>query len=233
MKPIQTQPRVAIYCRVSTQDQSCEPQLLELRAVAKQRGLIVSHEICDVISGSKSSREGLDRLMAMIRAGKVDTVLVVKIDRLARSLGHFAQLIGEFNARRVALIVPGQNIDTSESNPASRFMITVLAAVAELERDLIRERTKAGLAVARASGKRLGRPSPRMEGVDRRAVVAAWRTATGGVDYASLGKMLGGVSPATAWRVEKRIAEGKEQENPQRSTRANPQAVTEMLEVDA
>lgn len=201
-----TPPKVAIYYRVSTQDQSCEAQLLELRAIAAQRGLKVAHEISDVISGSKSSREGLDRLMAMIRSGDVDTVLVVKIDRLARSLTHFAQLITEFNARRVALIVPGQNIDTSESNPASRFMITVLAAVAELERDLIRERTRAGLAVARAKGKRLGRPSPKMVGVDQAAVVAAWKVETRGTDYARLGEMLGGVSAATAWRMVKRMA---------------------------
>ena len=202
--------KVAIYCRVSTQDQSCEAQLLELRAIAAQRKLIVAHEISDVISGSKSSREGLDRLMAMIRSGDVDTVLVVKIDRLARSLTHFAQLITEFNARRVALIVPGQNIDTSESNPASRFMITVLAAVAELERDLIRERTRAGLAVARAKGKRLGRPSPKMVGVDRVAVIGAWRKETHGTDYARLGEMLGGVSAATAWRMVKRKPEAPE-----------------------
>lgn len=200
-KPTQ---KVAIYCRVSTQDQSCEAQLMELRAIAAQRGLVVAHEISDVISGSKSSREGLDRLMAMIRAGEVDTVLVVKIDRLARSLAHFAQLIAEFNARRVALIVPGQNIDTSESNPASRFMITVLAAVAELERDLIRERTRAGLAVARAKGKVLGRPSPKMVGVDREKAVRKWLAETGGSDYARLGEMLGGVSAATAWRVARR-----------------------------
>ena len=197
--------KTVIYARVSTTEQSCDAQLLELRNYCALKKIAVTEEITDVISGSKSSREGLDRLMVDVRAGLVKTIIVVKLDRLARSLSHFAQLIGELNALKVSLIVPGQNIDTSESNPASRFTITILAAVAELERDLIRERTRAGLVVARAKGKVLGRVSPLMPPpAERAAVVAEWRKKTGGRDYDTLSQMLGGVSRSSAWREAKK-----------------------------
>lgn len=194
-----------IYTRVSTSDQSCDAQLLELRNYCALKKIAVSEEITDVISGSKSSRAGLDRLMADVRAGRVKTIIVVKLDRLARSLSHFAQLIGELNDLKVSLIVPGQNIDTSESNPASRFTITILAAVAELERDLIRERTKAGLAVARANGKVLGRPSTALPTLaEQERIVAVWRTKNGGGNYRELAEALGGCSTATAWKLAKK-----------------------------
>ena len=213
--------KTIIYARVSSESQSCEPQLLELRNHAALRGITVSEEITDVISGSKASREGLDRLLTMVRAGKVKTILAVKLDRLARSLSNFVALIGELNTHKVSLIIPGQGIDTTDSNPGSRFIITVFAAIAELERDFIRERTKAGLAVARASGKVLGRPSLLMPGpLQRPAIVAAWRAATGGRDYDRLAAMLGGVSRATAWRVARSCPAGT----------AAPEA--EVLEVD-
>ena len=197
---------VILYARVSTQDQSCEAQLMELREVARTRKWTVVREVTDVISGAKSDREGLSAVMEAVRRCEVQAVCAVRIDRMARSLGHFAQLAAEFLLRDVALILTAQGIDTSKSNPCGRLQMNVLAAVAAFERDLIRERTRAGLAVARAKGKRLGRPSPKMVGVDQAAVVAAWKTETRGTDYARLGEMLGGVSAATAWRMVKRMA---------------------------
>lgn len=196
---------VALYCRVSTSEQSCEAQLLELRAFCGQRGWKIVREITDVISGTKRDREGLDELMTLVKAGAIEAVCAVKIDRIARSLRHFAQITGELLRRNVALVCTSQGIDTSASNPCGRFQVNILASVAEFERDLISERTKAGLVVARANGKVLGRPSTKMirDRDGRGVIVAAWRGTKG--TYEDLGLALGGVSPATAWRVAKKF----------------------------
>lgn len=197
--------RLALYCRVSTETQSLQPQLLELRAAAAQRGIPVAHEITDVISGSKASREGLDRLLAMVEAREVDVIMVVKLDRLARSLANFVRLTATLDRCGVALIIPGQGIDTSDANPCAEMLKGMLAVIAQFERSLIQERTRAGLAVARANGKVLGRVSPLMPPpAERAAVVAEWRKKTGGRDYDTLSQMLGGVSRSSAWREAKK-----------------------------
>lgn len=198
--------RLAIYARVSTPGQTVEPQLLELHGHAKNRGWPVAHEFTDIISGAKVSREGLDRLMVLVRDRAVDAVMVVKIDRLARSLSHFARLCDELKSAGVALIILGQGIDTSRDNPCGEMQLGILAVIAQFERSLIRERTRAGLAVARAKGKVLGHTSTLMPALDERAaIVAAWRAA-GGNNYRALGMRLGGVSGSTAWRVARKCA---------------------------
>ena len=150
--------KVVIYTRISTDKQTPASQLSELRDYSARRGWKNVEEVTDVVSGAKSSREGLDRLMLAVRRGKVDVVMCFKLDRLGRSLAHLAQIIGEFAAHNVALVVSSQGIDTSASNPAARLQLNVLCAVAEFEREVIRERVNAGLAVAKAKGVRLGRP---------------------------------------------------------------------------
>ena len=150
--------KTIIYTRVSTDTQNHDSQLQELREYCTRRGWTEVEEITDTISGTKTSRAGLDRLMALVRRGKVDIVVCFKLDRLGRSLSHLAALIGEFNAHNVALVVPAQGIDTSGANSAARLQLNILCAVAEFERDLIRERTLAGLKAARARGATLGRP---------------------------------------------------------------------------
>jgi DNA invertase Pin-like site-specific DNA recombinase len=115
-------------------------------------------EYSDVISGAKFSRQGLDKLMADVRRGKLDVVVCFKLDRLGRSLPHLAQIVGELTTHRVALICPSQGIDTSGMNPASQFQLNILMAVAEFERSIIQERVAAGLEAARARGVKLGRP---------------------------------------------------------------------------
>jgi DNA invertase Pin-like site-specific DNA recombinase len=97
--------------------------------------------------------------MAAVRRGKLDIVVCFKLDRLGRSLSHLAQLIDEFSAHKVALVVPAQGIDTSEGNPAGKLQLHILCAVAEFEREIIRERVNAGLAAAKKKGVRLGRPA--------------------------------------------------------------------------
>ena len=122
--------------------------------------------------------------MLAIRRGKVDVVMCFKLDRLGRSLAHLAQIIGEF-AAHVALVVPSQGVDTSASNPAARLQLNVLCAVAEFEREVIRERVNAGLAVAKAKGVRLGRP-PAHDGL--RSDVARLRSE--GMSYRAISKLL-------------------------------------------
>ena len=98
-------------------------------------------------------------MMKLVRKGKIDAVLCFRLDRLGRSLGHLAQLLGELTSNRVALIVPGQGIDTSASNPAATLQLNILAAIAQFERELIRERVLAGIAAAKGRGVRFGRPA--------------------------------------------------------------------------
>ena len=151
--------RIAVYGRVSTDAQSYASQLREVRAYVRRRWPKAEvTEYLDKTSGARFSREGLDVMMAEVRQGRVDVLAVYKLDRLGRSLQHLAQLIGEFEAHGTALVATSQGIDTSESNPAGRLQMHVLAAVAEFERSVIRERINAGLAAARERGTILGRP---------------------------------------------------------------------------
>jgi DNA invertase Pin-like site-specific DNA recombinase len=195
--------KTALYYRVSTDDQTVQPQQQELRAYAQQRGWTVVAEFTDVVSGSKSSRVSLDLMMNRIRQRDFDLVMVVKLDRLARSLSHFAQLVGEFDKHGVALVCPGQGIDTSKSNPAGRLQMHVLAAVAEFERSLIVERTKAGLAAARARGVRLGKPSSRLP-ANHLEIARQWLSEEGS-HLRELATRLGGVSVSTAFRIAQQV----------------------------
>ena len=149
--------RVAIYARVSTRDQNCELQLADLEAMATARGFEVAGRYVDQgISGAKERRPELDKLMADARRGKFQTVAVWKFDRFARSLKHLISSLEEFQALGVAFISYREAVDTS--TPAGKMLFSVIGAMAEFERELIRERVAAGLARARAKGVRLGRP---------------------------------------------------------------------------
>src|SRR5439155_6193878 len=151
--------RIAVYGRVSTDGQSHDSQLRDVRAYIRRRwpkGEVT--EYLDKASGAKFKREGLDAMMADVRKGRIDIIAVYKLDRLGRSLQHLAQLIGELERHGTALVASSQGIDTSESNPAGRLQMHVLAAVAEFERSVIVERINAGLAAAHARGAKFGRP---------------------------------------------------------------------------
>ncbi len=150
--------KAAIYLRVSTDKQTTAAQRDELREICRRRGWTNVVEYSDVISGAKFTRTGLEQMMNEVRRGRLDVVLCYKLDRLGRSLVSVAQLIGEMIANKVALVIPGQGIDTSSDNSAARLQMNILIAVAEFERDIIRERTMAGLAAARSRGVKLGRP---------------------------------------------------------------------------
>ena len=159
--------RIALYLRVSTDRQTTDSQAVELREYCARRGWTAVVEYCDTVSGAKFSRKGLDALMREVRKGRIDAIVAYKLDRLGRSLAHLAQLIGEMTAHRVALVIPAQGIDTSASNPASQLQLNILMAVAEFEREIIRERVNSGLRAARARGARLGRPATLMKHLPR------------------------------------------------------------------
>jgi DNA invertase Pin-like site-specific DNA recombinase len=151
--------RIAVYGRVSTDGQNHASQLRDVRAFVRRRWPRAEViEYLDKASGTRFSREGLDAMMAEIRKGRIDVLAVYKLDRLGRSLQHLAQLIGELETHGTSLVASSQGIDTSESNPAGRLQMHVLAAVAEFERSVIVERINAGLAAALERGVKLGRP---------------------------------------------------------------------------
>jgi len=151
--------RLALYARVSTKNNGQDPetQLLALREYAKARRLEVFSEYVDNgISGSKDSRPALNRLMTDARKRRFDVVIVARFDRFARSTRHLVLALEEFNALGIDFISLSESIDTS--TPMGKMVYTVIAAVAELERSLIRERVMMGINRARAEGTRLGRP---------------------------------------------------------------------------
>ena len=150
--------KVALYARVSTDEQTVSQQLDTLRGDCQRHGWTIVEEIEDTISGMTFTRRGLDRLMGLVRRKKIDLVVCHKLDRLGRSLPHLAQMIGEFEANGVALFIPGQGIDTRQANPAGRLQKHILMAVADFERALISERTKLKLRALQAAGKHVGRP---------------------------------------------------------------------------
>ncbi len=149
--------RVALYARCSTADQSVDLQLDGLRDYARTRGFTIVEEYIDEgVSGAKARRPALDQLMADAHRRRFDAVAVWRLDRLARSVRHLVNVAADLESLGIDLIVLDQGIDTSTS--AGRFLFHTLGAVGELERDLIRERTIAGLAAAKKRGQRLGRP---------------------------------------------------------------------------
>ncbi|MCL5966507.1 MAG: recombinase family protein [Deltaproteobacteria bacterium] len=150
--------RVGIYARVSTTDkgQTPEPQLAPLREYAKARGWEMQEYVDVGESGAKDRRPALDRLLDDARKRRLDGVLVWKLDRLGRSLKHLLALFEEFRALGVQFVSYTENLDFA--TPAGRAMASLLGVFAEFERDLIRERVRAGMANARAKGKR---PGPR------------------------------------------------------------------------
>lgn len=149
--------RVGLYARVSTTEQDVEVQLRELREYVARRGWAVAAEYVDAgVSGARTSRPALDRLMRDARQRRIDAVVVWALDRLGRSLRHLVLTLDELAALGVGFVSFTQPIDST--SPAGRLTMQVLAAVAEFERELIRERVRAGVAKARSAGKRLGRP---------------------------------------------------------------------------
>jgi DNA invertase Pin-like site-specific DNA recombinase len=146
----------AIYVRVSTPDQHVESQLYDLRELAAQRGFEVVHEYEDRgVCGKKARRPGLDGLMADARRKKFSVVLVAAFDRIARSTRNFLQVIDELDSMGIEFISRRENVDTS--GPMGRLFVTIISAIAELERSLVTDRVKSGMRRAKLEGRQIGR----------------------------------------------------------------------------
>ena len=201
--------KIALYARVSRadKDQRPENQLIKLRDYASRHEFAVHEEYVDYASGATPERPPLKRMMADARGNRFSLIAVTRIDRIGRSVAHFANLVAELDANQVALITTDQPINTSSST--GRFLRTVLSAFAELELELIRERTKDGLARARAEGKQLGRPED--SALTARILALRERGLTHGAIAAELELSEGAVKQRLR-RV--RIREGKSAEHP-------------------
>ena len=150
-------PVVAIYARVSTREQSCAMQLRDLRTYCSARGWLVYREYIDAgESGANDSRPELNALMNDAHKRQFGTVVVWRFDRFARNTSHLLRALEEFRALDVQFISYSEAVDTT--TPLGQALFTIVGAVAQLERDLIRERVCAGIRNARESGKQLGRP---------------------------------------------------------------------------
>src|SRR5207253_9644757 len=153
---------VALYARVSTSEQDPEVQLAPLRTHTAQRGWAIIEEFVDRgFSGAKERRPALDRLMRAAWAGQFQAILVWRFDRFARSVKHLVTALETFRSMRLDFISLQEQFDTA--TPIGQAMFTIIGAMAQLERDIIRERVRAGLVQARAKGVRLGRPSVRID----------------------------------------------------------------------
>ncbi|MCL5024825.1 MAG: recombinase family protein [Nitrospirae bacterium] len=150
--------RAALYARCSTHDKGQDPelQLSPLREYCQRRGLTIAGEYVDNgISGIKDRRPQLDRLMEAARKRQIDLILVWKLDRFGRSLKQLVTALDELSGLGVGFISYQDNLDLT--TPQGRLMFHIIGAMAEFERELIRERVKAGLDNAKRKGKRLGR----------------------------------------------------------------------------
>ncbi len=187
-------PRIAVYARVSTTDQSTGSQLLDLRKYVSDRGWQIYREFVDEgISGTKDSRPALDQLMDDARKRRFDVVFVWRFDRFARSTRHLINALEEFKNLGIDFVSYQENIDTS--SPLGSAIFTIISAVAQLERDIIAERVKAGLRRAKENGKKLGRPRTsidgekvhrlRSQGLSHRAIAAQL-----GISHSTVGQIL-------------------------------------------
>ena len=154
--------KIALYARVSTDSQDPEVQLVALRAHVAQRGWQIATEFVDRgVSGTMGRRPALDRLMKAVWAGQFQAILVWRFDRFARSVKHLVAALETFCSLNVGFISLQEQLDTS--TPIGQAMFTIIGAMAQLERDIIRERVVSGLDRARLRGARLGRPRVQVE----------------------------------------------------------------------
>ena len=148
--------KAAIYARVSTVDQEPENQLQELRRYLAARGWSGVEYVDRGVSGAKDRRPALDQLLTDARRRRFDVVVCWRLDRLGRNLKHLITLLEELQVLGVAFVSLAEGIDAT--TPAGKLQMHILGAIAEFERERIRERVMAGLQRARSQGKRLGRP---------------------------------------------------------------------------
>lgn len=198
-----TGPRVALYLRVSTTDQTCANQRMILQDTAQRQGWQVVQVYEDAgISGAKGRdhRPAYDQLLKGVVRGEFDMVASYSVDRLGRSLLDLLGFMQELRAKGCDLYLHSQGLDTS--TPAGRAMFSLLGTFAEFERELIRERVRAGMARAKANGAVFGRPAVKPEVLDR---VRGLRAAGVGIRKTA---RLAGCGVSTVQRVDREEAGG-------------------------
>ena len=189
--------KVALYTRVSTQDQSTDLQRSDLKRYCEQRGLEIYKEYCDQgFSGTKDQRPALNELMEDARKRKFDAVLCWRFDRFARSTKHLITALEEFHYLGIDFVSYQENIDTS--SPLGKAMFTIVSAIAELERSIIVERVRAGIRRARENGKRLGRPKKLNLNVQE-----IQKMRDQGLSFSKIARIVG-ACPATIYQVLRR-----------------------------
>jgi DNA invertase Pin-like site-specific DNA recombinase len=211
--------RAALYVRVSTTnraarnqavfEQNPEVQELPLRQMAEQRGWTVTKVYSDRMSGSKSDRPGLNALMRDARRGAFDVVLVWRFDRFARSIEQLVLALAEFRTLGIDFVSSQEALDTS--TPMGKAMFTIIGAMGELERNVIRERVVAGLEHARnhgtKSGSAIGRPRvvfDRARVIELRDAGRSWRemAAALAVSVRTVRRVYGSVAKTSSWGAE-------------------------------
>ena len=189
---------VALYARVSTAGQDPDNQVVRLRAAAEARGYEIQGVYIDVASGADARRPELDRMLASAKLGEVRRVMATKIDRLARSVVNLSATMELLDSWDVTVEFLDQPIDTS--TPSGRMTFTVLAAVAEFERELISDRTKDGLARAKAQGRIGGRPARELTAYQRQKIETILAENPGIRPY-SVAKMFDGIDSKVLVRL--------------------------------
>lgn len=200
MMLVMKQKRVAIYLRVSTNDQNCDLQRSELEKYIESRGWHVHHIYEDVGTGTNGNRPALKQLLLDARSRKFDTLICWKLDRLFRSLKDVVLTLQELDELGIEFISLKDNLDFSTST--GKLLFHVIAAFGEFEASIIRERVKAGLETARKKGKTLGRPKTRDDakilqlsrsGLSQRKIAAQL-----GISKGSVQKALDAAGPKTS-----------------------------------
>ena len=181
---------VATYSRVSTNDKGQNPdiQVKELHRYCAARGWIIAHEIVDHgYSGGTDDRPGLKKLLKLVNARQVDAVVVVKLDRLFRSLKHLVTTLDQWQAMGIMFCATADAVDYT--TPSGRLFAQILGCLGEFEKSLLRERTMMGIAYARSTGKVLGRPKK----CDDHAIL---KLRSEGLSYTEIQKQLGVSRPS-------------------------------------
>jgi putative DNA-invertase from lambdoid prophage Rac len=194
--------QVAIYCRVSTDDQSCDRQERDLRAFAKRAGHKVVAVFKETASGADNGRPERAKVLALARAHKIDAILVTELSRWGRSTQDLVQTLDDLHGWKVSVLAQtGLSFDLSTAS--GKLMRTIMAGLAEFERDLIRDRVKSGLAAARARGVKLGRQvGQRPSDKKAKRVLAMHKE---GLSYRLIGRNLG-LSKNTVMQILQREA---------------------------
>ena len=197
--------RAALYCRVSTADQSCDRQERDLIAFAERGGFEVVGVFKENASGAKNDRIERNKVMALAQARSVDAILVTELSRWGRSTIDLVQSLQSLQAWKVSILAQS-GLQFDLTTPHGKMIASVMAALAEFERDLIRDRVKSGIAAAKARGKKLGRQTGQRPS-DRKADKVI-QLSEGGLSYRLIGRQVG-LSKNTVGDIVKRNRDAK------------------------